>query len=567
MYALAAPALAALSLSIYKKGYTMEKKSQVGKTALTIGLCFLFMFALNLLMPLHRDDYEYSLIWETNRHIQNLPDIFESLYRHYFMHGGRMVSFFTQEVFLLHDKVYFDVANALVYTGLLLLLLWHSMRRVTLDIGPWRVALAFLLMWLAFPHFGEVAVWMCGSVVYLWTGFWGFLFLLPYNLFFAGRFEKSGPLTAFVMLIVGVLAGWSVENLSVTVNAIAFLTAVYCWRNKKLRAWMVTGLLGSTVGFFLLVGAPGNYVRYGQQGAGKGILRHIGNQFAGGGEMMLYVLPVLLLLILAWKGIRLMMLRQRGEEISCTQRSFGAGQIVTLAVIAVMLASYTSGGWLNAAISDFLIAHVLVPLHMDKPMAVYRLAHTLSGLEEMVIYLAGVAIIYSLAKKAMGIPKGVLKSVKLREIWAAFREARFATVCFGLAAFNNFVMIAAPTFPARATFSSVCLILIGTLAILAIPEVGEAFRGRVLRILTIGGAAVGLFLAFGAFLISYTMTVEQAKRIAILEEKQGSMEIVEFPPLPINHRAMRHVFFVDFDNVVTKGGIVRYYGVEDIEVK
>ncbi len=544
-----------------------EKKSKVGSTALVLGLGFLFMFILNYLMPLHRDDYEYSLVWETSRHLENIFDIFESLYRHYWMHGGRMVSFFTQEIFLLHDKIYFDIANALVYTGLVLLILWHSLRRVTLDIGPWRAALAFLLAWLAFPHFGEVAVWMCGSVVYLWTGFWGFLFLLPFNLYFAGRFEHKGPLISFGMLVIGVLAGWSVENLSVTVNAIAFLTAVYCWREKKLRAWMVTGLLGSAVGFFLLVGAPGNYVRYGQQGAGKGILRHIGNQFAGGGEMMLYVLPILLLLILAWKGIRLEMLRRRGVDIACTPKSFGWGQITTLGVIAVMLASYTSGGWLSSAISDFLIAHVLVPLHMDRPMAVYRLAHTLSGLEEMVIYLGGVSIIYSLAKKAMGIPKGALKAVKMKEILAAFPEARFAGVCFGLAAFNNFVMIAAPTFPARATFSSVCLILIGTLAILRIPEVGEAFRGRVLRILRVGGAAVGLFLAFGAILISYTMTVEQAKRIAVLEEKRGSMEIIEFPPLPINHRAMRHVFFVDFDNVVTKGGLCRYYGVKDIVVK
>ncbi len=545
----------------------MKERESVGKSVLVIGLGFLFMFVLNVLMPLHRDDYEYSLIWETSQHLKNLPDIFESLYRHYWMHGGRMVSFFTQEVFLLHDKIWFDVANALVYTGLWLLLLWHSMRRVTLAIGGGRAALAFLLMWLAFPHFGEVAVWMCGSVVYLWTGFWGFLFLLPFNLYFAGRFEHTGPLVSFAMLVLGVLAGWSVENLSVTVNAVAFLTLAYCWREKKIRSWMVTGFVGSSLGFLFLVAAPGNYVRYGAQGAGKGLLRHIGNQFAGGGEMMLYVLPVLLLLILAWKGIRLEMLRRRGVEISLAPRSFGVGEIGALAVMAVMLASYTSGGWLSSALADFLINHVLVPLHMDRPMAVYRLRHTLSGLEEMVIYLGGVSMIFVLAKKALGIPKGALKAVKLKEIWAAFPEARFAGVCFGLAAFNNFVMIAAPTFPARATFSSVCLILIGTLAILRIPEVGEALRGRVLTILRVGGAALGLFLAIGAIAISYTMTQEQAKRIAILEDKRDSMEVVTFDPLPINHRAMRHVFYVDFDNVVTKGGICRYYGVKDIVVR
>ncbi len=545
----------------------MKERESVGKTVLVLGLGFLFMFVLNVLMPLHRDDYDYSLVWETTRHLASITDIFESLYRHYFMHGGRMEAFFTQEIFLLHDKIYFNVANALVYVGLIVLLLWHSRRRVTLAMGAWLPALAFLLAWLAFPHFGEVAVWMCGSVVYLWTGFWGFLFLLPYNLFFAGRFEKRGPLWALLLFVSGVLAGWSVENMAVTVNAVAFLTLAYAWRGKRLRAWMVTGFLGALTGFLLLLGAPGNFVRYGEQGAGKGILRHIANQFAGGGEMMLYVLPIVLLLVLAWKAVRLVMARRRGEEIKCSPRGFGAGQIAALAVIAVMLASYVSGGWLSTGISDFLIAHVLVPLHLDRPKTIAQFAHTLSGLEEMVIYLGGVAIIYSLAKKALGIPKGALKAVKLRDLWQAFPSVRFAGACFAMAAFNNFVMIAAPTFPVRATFSSVCLILIGTLAILEIPEVKEGLSGRPLRILTIGGAALGLFLANGAVMISYIMTEEQAKRVAILEEKAGSMEIVEFPPLPFEHRAMRHVFFVDFDNGVTKGGMCKYYGVEDIVVR
>ena len=543
-----------------------KNKSQVGETVLVLGLGFLFMFVLNLLMPLHRDDYDYALVWETTRHLASVSDIFESLQRHYWMHGGRMVAFFTQEMFLLHDKLWFDIANALVYVGLLLLLLWHSLRRVTFSIGGWWAALAFLLAWLSFPHFGEVAVWMCGSVVYLWTGFWGFLFLLPFNLYFAGRFEKKGPLVAFVMLLLGIPAGWSVENMAVTVNAVAFLTAVYCWKTKKLRAWMVTGLLGSASGFLLLLLAPGNFVRYAEQGTGKGILRHIGNQFAGGGEMLLYVLPVILLLLLVWKGLSLQLLLKRGEKVEITPHTFGAGQLGVLAVLFVMAASYFSGNWLSSGLSDFLIAHVLVPLHLDRPKTIYQFSHMLSGLEEMVIYLGGVTMIYSLAKKAMGIPKGALKSIPKKEIWDAFPAVRFGVVCFGLALFNNFVMVAAPTFPARATFSSVCLILIGTLAILHIDEVREAFRGRVLSILRIGGGVLGIFLAVGAVMVSWAMTEAQAERVAIMEKKAGTMEVVEFPPLPVKNRAMRHVFFVDFDNGVTKGGMCHYYGVKDIKV-
>ena len=39
------------------------------RTALTALLIFSLMFALNYFMPLHRDDYDYSMIWHTGVHI------------------------------------------------------------------------------------------------------------------------------------------------------------------------------------------------------------------------------------------------------------------------------------------------------------------------------------------------------------------------------------------------------------------------------------------------------------------------------------------------------------------
>ena len=37
-------------------------------------------------------------------------------------------------------------------------------------------------------------------------------------------------------------------------------------------------------------------------------------------------------------------------------------------------------------------------------------------------------------------------------------------------------------------------------------------------------------------------------------------------PIKMKNRALRHVFFVDFDNGVTKEGLCKYYGIEDIKV-
>ena len=78
------------------------------QTVLVAAGIFALMYALNHLMPLHRDDYDYSMIWQTGRHIASLSDVMESLQRHYLLHGGRMAVFFFLDVFLLLGKGIFD---------------------------------------------------------------------------------------------------------------------------------------------------------------------------------------------------------------------------------------------------------------------------------------------------------------------------------------------------------------------------------------------------------------------------------------------------------------------------
>ena len=60
----------------------------------------------------------------------------------------------------------------------------------------------------------------------------------------------------------------------------------YAWKKKILQSWLPAGAAGAVLGAIGLIGAPGNFARYGEQGTGKGILSHIGNQFAGKTERM-----------------------------------------------------------------------------------------------------------------------------------------------------------------------------------------------------------------------------------------------------------------------------------------
>ena len=539
------------------------------KSWVIMGSIFLFMLLLNVLMPIHRDDYDYSLIWGTMQHVGSFSDVLQSMWNHYLTHGGRMVTVFGLDLFLWLGKIWFDIANAVIFTGMIILLYFHAIRQVSLSKAPCLLGLAAFLAWLALPHFGEVAVWKSGSTVYLWSGICVALFLLPYNLHLAGRLHWGHGM-AVPMFFLGILAGWSVENLAVTVVTLTFLLSAYCWKKKMLKAWMPAGMVGAFLGFIGILAAPGNYVRYGEQSGGKGILIHIGNQFAGNGEMLLYVLPVILLLVLVWRGLKISLLEKQGETVERQPLSFGVGQGILLVLLAVVLVSYFSGGWLAEGIRDFLVAHVLTPLHVTRPKTIAQFGNVMAGFEEMVLYLGGICFVYSLAKRAMGVSGKALKAlnqkVSARQVWAAYPAVRYAGVLFVLAFFNNFVMIAAPTFPVRATFSSVCLILVGTLAVLDMPEVRELMQSHMGRVLRLGGGAIGLFLAVSAVIVSYTMTQEQAVRIAYIESKASSQEVVELPPIAMKNRAMRHVFFVDFGNGVTKGGLCHYYGIKDIRI-
>lgn len=537
---------------------------------------FLLLYALNHFMPLHRDDYEYSLVWLTNRHITSFSDVIESLQRHYLLHGGRMVAFFFLDVFLLIGKDLFDVVNALMFLFFVILLTIHAGRDLAFWQEPGLFAVVGILTWLSLPHFGEVAVWKCGSTVYLWTGVFAALFLLPYNLYLKelqkGR-KKLRNWLFLPMFLLGLLAGCSVENLAVTVFLLTSWLSFTAFGKKALPLWMPSGAFGALLGLLLLVAAPGNFVRYDAQGSGKGIFTHIGNQFAANGEMVLYLLPVLLLFLVARRIYRLHLTEcvDSVEQTADFQRRFDLVRGLLLAFILLLVVSYFNESFAANALRDWLIAHVLYPLGLDKPRTIEHFANVMAGFEEMAIYWLSIFFFYSLLKRALGFSAkqlAALRAVPQRLVLQTFVSARYGAFLLLLAFFNNFVMIAAPTFPARATFSSVAMILVAAGAILRDALVWDFLQKRAQNVLFCAAAAISAFTVISALYITARMQEENALRLIIVEQATANgEEIAYMKPIELKNRALRHVFFVDFDNGVTKGGLCQYYGIKDIVVE
>ena len=541
------------------------------RTGLAATAVFAFMFALNHFMPIHRDDYDYAMVWKTGVHLASLSDVLSSGVQHYLLHGGRTVTVFCLQLFLWLGKTAFDIANALMFLALAALVTMHARRSLAFWHAPRLFAAAALLLWLGLPHFGEVAVWKSGSTVYLWSAVPAFLFLLPYNLVLKNpATTRTRCIWAVLpMFLLGILAGWSIENLAVTVVVAAFGSALYLRkRHGFLPAWMIAGALGAFLGLIGLVAAPGNYVRYDEQGAGKGILAHIGNQFAGQGEMILYVLPVLLLILTAWRLYR----RIEAHTDTTPAKRAGIGTILLAAALALLVLSYVTGGWVAGTIRDAVISGVLTPLGQTKPKTIHLFTNLMNGFEEMAIYWLAILLFYARIKQQLGLTAASIRTaasrVPVREMLRSSPTLRYAAFLMALAVCNNLVMLAAPTFPGRATFSSAAMFVTAALALLADPALRKLFSAAARR--TIAAAALLLFAYTGtaALLITQEMHTADAARIAQIEAARARGEtVVHFAPITNMNRALRHVYYEDWDNNVTKEGAIKYFGLTDIVVE
>lgn len=541
-------------------------------TFAVIFFIFAVMFALNYLMPLHRDDYDYSMIWKTGEHINSFADVFDSTWRHYFLHGGRFFSVFCLNLFLWLGKIPFDLANAAMFVALVILIYFHARRKLQLDeFGI--LAATGILAWLSFPHFGEVAIWKSGSTVYLWSAVPAAIFLLPYNLELAGTWRLwQGKIFACAMFLLGIIAGCSVENLGVTVTILTAAISFYRYRKNSAKLWMTAGALGSLIGLIILIAAPGNFVRYDVQGSGKGILAHIGNQFAGNGEMLLYLLPTILILICAFSLLKFSAARKRKITFAVTDFNFPRPSIIFLVVAIIFSISYFNDSFITSAIKNFFVNNIFTQFEVSTKF-LERFDNFMMKSEEMIIYLLIIFAIYLPLRNSLGLVgtagKRFSLNVNFADVANLFPQIRYSLFLFALAIFNNFVMIFAPTFPARATFSSVVMILVGTIAILRLPIVRKKLsEGSAGFILKLGAVLLGSFTIISALVITYELRQENDLRVAEVEKAATEgRDVVKFPPIELKNRALRHVFFVDFDNGVTKDGLREFYDIKDIEVE
>lgn len=217
------------------------------------------MYILNHYTTLIVDDYNYS--FSLGHRTTGIMDIFQSQYNHYFTWGGRVVVHTIAQFFLMYDKAVFDIANTVAYLAMILTVYFHAVGKI--KFYPFLLLLINLLFFLCMPAFGQVFLWVVGACNYLWGPLLVFLYLVPYRLQYSRETPViSSKLLSIIFGMFGVIAGWTNENLGLT---LAFVIAVFMFlywnEHRKVYLWCIFGLIGAAIGAIALILAPGNMVR------------------------------------------------------------------------------------------------------------------------------------------------------------------------------------------------------------------------------------------------------------------------------------------------------------------
>ena len=226
---------------------------------LVFAAIFLLAFYCTHVTDLIADDYRYCFSYADDSRIESVRQILPSMAAHRLSMNGRVVPHFLVQLFLLLPKTIFDCINALFFTALV----WLIGTAAGCGAKPNALLLlsVFGCLWLLQPDFGQVFLWLTGSVNYLWCGVLCLVWLL-----LLGESFRSGTEPGSVGKLLFVLFSFPVgaysENGTVAMAAmwLAFAVLEHFSFKRPLRLWKLLGLVSMLAGFLYMMLAPAESV-------------------------------------------------------------------------------------------------------------------------------------------------------------------------------------------------------------------------------------------------------------------------------------------------------------------
>lgn len=280
-------------------------------------------------VPFMMDDMWYSTLLSEDTPIASFLDIVRSQIWHYFNWGGRSMTHGILQLTLLAGEQAADILNVAVT-----LLLAGIICLVSENRSLPALFAAFGMMLGLNANWKMSMFWQAGAANYLYITVFILLFahcylrelpdegsLLPRSEKLTAKNKpkavhspeetagaiaadpKALPLITLWIIPLGILTGWSNENMGPALWILSLAAILLTWREKHiLKLWMVLGSLSCLAGSALCILAPGNFVRSAQSGEEQfGSLWRLFLRCYGESKGALeYLFPVLLVLFFLW---------------------------------------------------------------------------------------------------------------------------------------------------------------------------------------------------------------------------------------------------------------------------
>ena len=160
----------------------------------------------------------------------------------------------------------------------------------------------FFMLWIITPNFGQSYLWITGASNYLYGILIILIYLIPFRMANNSVNSKNKGLVINILLsalylLVVIIAGWTNENTSVALICIIILYLIsYKISKKRIKSWMICGLMGNIIGFLLMILAPGQSKRLENAGGIGGISIIIKRSIFITIDFMKYMTPLIIIL-------------------------------------------------------------------------------------------------------------------------------------------------------------------------------------------------------------------------------------------------------------------------------
>lgn len=272
----------------------ISKKQKINRVLgiLFLAITFVILYLGNRAVPfvLMGDDKWYATKLFSEEPIRNLADIFVAQKWHFMNWGGRSIAHGILQAVILTGWNVADWIN-MVFSVLLALMIY----KVSGADKPVYIAFIWGMLFGLNANWIQTLCWHPGAANYLYMTTFILAFLWCYVRALEGE-TKALPGIAIWILPLGLIAGWSNENMGPTVWLLSLGIMVYLWfKERRFYVWMLLGNITCLVGSLLVILAPGNFVRTEQTISDKGLLwRTFLRCFSEGKALLDYLSPALL---------------------------------------------------------------------------------------------------------------------------------------------------------------------------------------------------------------------------------------------------------------------------------